>query len=240
VQQSIGAIADAVAAEITAGWPALTVARAYLHEFDETSTAFHCSVVPSGRTSEQIARNTRQVAPQLTITFSQLVANTANATIDPLVATLEAVMDSYSQDRPLAGIAGVQVLGKATSDALYVPALLDEKSLFVGSFTIDLVTFGSWGLASLAVTNPAVGSVSTPYLFTVTALDSTGKVLTGYAGTVSLTGSDSNVSVFGSPATLTAGVGVFSVQVNHAETATLTATDAAQPNATGTGTITVS
>jgi hypothetical protein len=75
---------------------------------------------------------------------------------------------------------------------------------------------------------------------TVTAQDASGNTATGYTGTVHLTSTDT-AAILGADATLTNGVGTFTVTLKTAGITTVTATDTLTSTITGTsGTITVS
>jgi hypothetical protein len=91
----------------------------------------------------------------------------------------------------------------------------------------------------VVVINPAelpVTEAGTPFALTVTAQDAYGNVATGYRGTIHLTSSDSRAVLEGDH-TFTAadnGVYAFGVSLLTAGTHSLTATDRANPNLTGT------
>jgi hypothetical protein len=78
---------------------------------------------------------------------------------------------------------------------------------------------------SVATANstPAAG---TPFNITVTALDSSGQIVTSYSGTVHFTSSNGQ-PVSPASATLTGGTGTFAVTLNTAGAQTITATDTA-------------
>ncbi len=74
---------------------------------------------------------------------------------------------------------------------------------------------------------------------TVTALDASGNVVTGYTGTVHFTSSDTQ-AILPPNSTLTNGTGTFSVTLATAGNQTVTATDASVGSITGSTTVTVS
>jgi hypothetical protein len=80
---------------------------------------------------------------------------------------------------------------------------------------------------------PADAVSGTPFNVTVTALTATDQTASAYAGTVHLTSSDGS-AVLPADATLTNGVGIFSVTLTTAGNQTITATDTVTPSITGT------
>ncbi len=90
-----------------------------------------------------------------------------------------------------------------------------------------------------AATHLAVSGLDTPRVAgaagsaTVTALDAYGNTATGYSGTVHFTSSDAK-AVLPANATLSAGVGTFSVTLRTAGTQSVTATDTGNSSITGT------
>jgi len=98
------------------------------------------------------------------------------------------------------------------------------------------ITVNPGAAATLTVTgyaNPTISGVA--HNVTVTAKDAAGNTATGYAGTVHLTSSD-GAAVLGANATLTSGVGTFSVTLNTVGSRTITATDTVTSSITGTQT----
>ncbi|HYW48373.1 MAG TPA: FG-GAP repeat protein [Bryobacteraceae bacterium] len=83
-----------------------------------------------------------------------------------------------------------------------------------------------------AVSAPPSVSVGVPFNFTVTALDVNNNLVTGYAGTVHFTSSDS-AAALPANAALTNGTSTFSTTLNTAGTRTITATDTANGALTG-------
>jgi hypothetical protein len=90
------------------------------------------------------------------------------------------------------------------------------RVLVVASTTTHITLTG-------AVSNATAG-VGFPV--TVTALDTYNNVATGYTGTIALTSTD-GAAVLGANATLTSGIGTFSVTLKTSGTQTVTATDTA-------------
>jgi hypothetical protein len=90
-----------------------------------------------------------------------------------------------------------------------------------------------------AVSAPSSATAGTSFSITVTALDASNAVAAGYSGTVHFTGTDGSATL-PADATLTSGVGTFSVTLKTAGIQTITATDTASASITGTsGGITV-
>ena len=90
-----------------------------------------------------------------------------------------------------------------------------------------------------AVSAPSSATAGTSFSITVTALDASDAVATGYSGTVHFTGTDGSATL-PADATLTNGVGTFSVTLKTAGLQTITATDTITASITGTsGGITV-
>ncbi len=97
-----------------------------------------------------------------------------------------------------------------------------------GLFTVNAGAAASFVVSGFTspVTAGTAGSV------TVTAMDASGNVATGYTGTVAITSSDAKAALPQS-ATLTNGVGTFTVTLNTAGTQTITATDTVTSSITG-------
>jgi hypothetical protein len=74
--------------------------------------------------------------------------------------------------------------------------------------------------------------VGTAFSFTVTALDASNLVATGYTGTMYFTSTDSQ-AVLPATSTLTNGSGLFSATLESAGSQTITATDKLTPTITG-------
>ena len=84
-----------------------------------------------------------------------------------------------------------------------------------------------------SVTAPGTATNGTAFTITVTALDATNATVTGYGGTVHFTSSDP-LAVLPANATLTGGVGTFSVNLKTNGSETVTATDTVTASITGT------
>jgi len=101
-------------------------------------------------------------------------------------------------------------------------------------------TIGAAAATHFSVTAPGTATAGTPFNVTVTALDASNAVVTGYTGTVHFTSSDAQ-AVLPANSTLTNGVGAFSVTLKTAGAQTIAATDTVTASITGTsGAITVS
>jgi putative cell wall-binding protein len=85
----------------------------------------------------------------------------------------------------------------------------------------------------LSATASATETAGTSFVVTVKALDGSGNVVTGYAGTVKLSSSDS-AAVLPANSTLTSGQHAFTVTLKTAGGHTITATDAANSGVSGT------
>ena len=100
-------------------------------------------------------------------------------------------------------------------------------------------TIGAGTATHFSVTAPGTATSGTAFSVTVTALDASNAVVTGYTGTVHFTSSD-GAAVLPPNSTLTNGVGTFSVTLKTAGAQTITATDTVTATVTGTsGGITV-
>ena len=101
------------------------------------------------------------------------------------------------------------------------------------------VTGGSGAATHFSVSAPGTATAGTAFSVTVTALDASNAVVTGYAGTIHFTSSDTQ-AVLPVNSTLTNGVGTFSATLKTAGAQTIAATDTVTATITGaTGTITV-
>ncbi len=100
-------------------------------------------------------------------------------------------------------------------------------------------TVGGAVATHLSVTAPATATANSAFNVTVTALDASNAVVTGYTGTVHFTSTDGQ-AVLPANSTLTNGTGTFSVTLKTNGTQTVTATDIVTSSITGTsGNITV-
>jgi Domain of unknown function DUF11/Bacterial Ig-like domain (group 2)/Divergent InlB B-repeat domain len=100
-------------------------------------------------------------------------------------------------------------------------------------------TIGAGTATHFSVTAPGTATAGTPFSVTVTALDASNAVVTGYTGTVHFTSSDTQ-AVLPANSTLTNGVGTFSATLKTAGAQTIAATDTVTAMITGaSGTITV-
>jgi len=95
------------------------------------------------------------------------------------------------------------------------------------------ITIGQYGLATiLVVSGPASAVGDAAQSYTVTAKDQNGQTVLNYPGTVAITSSDPAAKLPAN-ATLTNGVGTFSVTFTTAGTQSVTATDTVQSGITG-------
>jgi hypothetical protein len=106
--------------------------------------------------------------------------------------------------------------------------------------TSGAILVSAGGATHFTVSAPASATSGTSFSFTVTALDATNNVATGYSGTVHFTSSD-GAAILPANSTLASGVGTFSATLATGGNQTLTATDSVTSAITGTsGTIAVS
>ncbi len=112
--------------------------------------------------------------------------------------------------------------------------------------TISIEIVAATGVAfSFIVSAPPSTPGAANFTLTVTAVDSTGAIVTGYAGTVHFTASSPNtggLDVLPGDSTLTSGVGIFTAkfQTGFSTGNSITASDTVDPSITGTsGTIIV-
>jgi hypothetical protein len=135
------------------------------------------------------------------------------------------------------------------NDAVSALALDGPGNLYAGGYFTTAGGKGSNYLAKaiinsapathFAVTAPAAATVGIPFNFSLTALDQTDNIATGYSGTVNFTSSDT-AAVLPANATLTNGTRTFAATLNTAGSRTITATDTVTASITGTsGNITV-
>jgi hypothetical protein len=125
--------------------------------------------------------------------------------------------------------------GTAVGSTAVTPTLGTATVLNTGALT---VTAGA-GATHFSVTAPGTATAGTAFTVTVTALDASNAVVTGYTGTVHFTSSDTQ-AVLPANSTLTNGTGAFSVTLKTAGAQTIAATDTVTATITGTsGAITV-
>jgi hypothetical protein len=141
---------------------------------------------------------------------------------------------SWSQSNAPAGsytISFNAVTGYTTPASQTVTLAAGGTLTFTGTYTATATHFG--------VSAPGSATAGSGFSFTVTAQDVSNNTVTGYAGTVHFSSSDSQ-AVLPANATLTNGVGTFSATLRTAGNHTLTATDTVSSSVTGTsGTIAV-
>ena len=137
----IADICDAVVAEIQAGiiagrWPDMETSWEYLYESQlPTDDTLRCRVTPPPqRGVELIARVGQQVRVTLAITVRQRVSDTSNATIDPIMAGVEALVSYYAQKRALTGLTGVKVWGEVDMPLVFDPNKLWQEATFEATF----------------------------------------------------------------------------------------------------------
>jgi hypothetical protein len=173
------------------------------------------------------------VAHNLTVTAKDAYGNTATGytgkvhfTSTDATATLPADYTFTATD------AGVHVFSVTlkTVGTRSVTAT-DSVSLATGSQSAIVVNPGSAMQLTVSGLPSPYGAGSTQSL-TVTAKDAYGNTATGYTGTVQFSSSDP-AAVLPANATLTNGVGTFSVTLRTAGTRSVTATDTVTPSITG-------
>ena len=126
-------------------------------------------------------------------------------------------------------------MGTAAGSTAVTPALGTATVLNTGALTVTAGTAAT----HFSVTGPGTATAGTAFNVTVTALDATNAVVTGYSGTVHFTSSDTQ-AVLPANSTLTNGTGTFSVTLKTAGAQTIAATDTVTATITGaSGTITV-
>ncbi len=114
--------------------------------------------------------------------------------------------------------------GNGFTIVAYSPALQ-----LVVSNSFNVVVVSGFSVTTTATTATAGTQVSV----TVSAIDSKGQVVTGYAGTVHISSSDAKAGL-PADATLTQGQGSFSVTLKTAGARTISALDVSKPSITGT------
>lgn len=92
---------------------------------------------------------------------------------------------------------------------------------------------GNLAATHFSLTAPAAVSAGSTFSVTVTALDATNNVATGYSGIVNFTSTDGQFGLLGGQS-LTGATGTFPLSLRSAGSQTITATDVAKPTITGT------
>jgi hypothetical protein len=133
-------------------------------------------------------------------------------------------------DSPMTGVTGTFSVTLNTAGAQTI-TVTDTQSLKGVS---NAITVGASGATHFSVSVAInVATIGTPLNFTVTAADTLGNTVTTYSGTVHFTTSDS-AAVLPADATLTNGVGNFSITMKTSGAQTITATDKTSNSITGT------
>jgi hypothetical protein len=145
-----GPIADAIVANLNGGtWPTgFTAQRGYLTlVLLESLTAFTCVVTPTRRGAELQTKTLLADRPAFIFAFCQNFRASgppAAATIDGLIATVEAVQDAYLRSKTVLSVAGVLdpvVSLSADLDPAYDPRWLDEELTFMSLLAVEM---GAW------------------------------------------------------------------------------------------------
>ena len=125
--------------------------------------------------------------------------------------------------------------GTAAGSTAVTPSLGTATVLNTGALTVT----GGAAATHFSVTAPGTATAGTAFSITVTALDASNAVVTGYTGTVHFTSGDVQ-AVLPANSTLTNGTGTFLVTLKTAGDQTIAATDTVTASITGTsGTVTV-
>jgi hypothetical protein len=131
----------------------------------------------------------------------------------------------------LSGGNGTFTVTLNTAGSQTVTATDTSNSSITG--TSNTITVSAAAATHFAVSAPASATAGTAFNFTVTALDQFNNAATSYGGTVHFTSSDA-AATLPADGTLTNGAGTFSATLRTVGSQTLTATDTANGNVTGT------
>jgi hypothetical protein len=170
---------------------------------------------------------------------------------NPFLATVQALDAVGNPVTTFTGPANVPITSSPPDAQGSFPITVPLNSSGFGFFQGTLKTAGSYTLTATAtgylqrlssaitvtpapanyfsVAAPTSATTGSPLAVTVTAFDAFGNVATGYSGHVHFTSTDSK-GALPADATLTAGVGTFSVTLNTAGSQTITATDSVSTN----------
>jgi len=127
------------------------------------------------------------------------------------------------------GIATAPVFTAGTTTGSYTLTVLDSSMLLSASFSLTNTPAAA---NNFLVSIPATATAGAPVTATVTARDAYNNTATNYTGSVHLTSSDA-AATLGANATLTNGVGTFSVTFITGGNQTVTATDTVTSAVTG-------
>lgn len=173
-----------------------------------------------------------EVFPPATVSFGTLVAGDwMGQAVQPVRQNRRSVNDGMSE--PVwRGVPGTIVVRG--------PYRVITADLWAAGVQAWDVLSGNWpiGAVAFSVVAPSTAQPGTAINVTVTAQDYTGATVSTYDGTVEITSSDS-AATLPTSATLTSGVGVFSLTLNTVGTQTVTATDTVSSTLTGSDTVIV-
>ncbi len=195
------------------------------------------------------------LAPATALVITAPVAATAG---NPVSITVTAENQSHNAVASYTGtvhFSSTDVQAVLPADATLVSGVgvFSVTLKTAGSQTLTAMDTGSSGLIAIsgainvspataskfaAVGIPASIAAGTPVSMTLTAQDQYGNTVAGYTGTVHFSSSDGQAALPAN-ATLTDGVGIFSVTLKTAGSQSLTATDTGNATINGTSTITV-
>ena len=119
--------------------------------------------------------------------------------------------------------ANTSVLIIAGTQPDFIGVDLSNGTAFAGNATLGAAPVFALS-STLSLATPSTAVLGTPFNVTVTALDSSNNVLTGYTGTISFSSTD-HAATLPSPAALTNGVGTFTVTLGTAGAQTVTIND---------------
>ncbi len=166
----------------------------------------------------------------ITVTAKDALGNTATGYTGMVYISSSDGQATMSADATLT--AGVGYFGAAlrTSGNQTLTATDTTNSSLSGTSTAIAVSPSA--ASHFVVSAPSTAITGNPLGFTVTAKDLFNNTVTGYAGTLTFTSTDSLAALPGN-ATLTAGAGVFSTTLNSPGNMTITATDVGAGTITG-------
>ncbi len=175
-----------------------------------------------------------------------VVTNSANATVSVLLGNGGGTFQTQQTFKTGAGPYSLAV-GDLTGDGKIDLVVANEKSNSVGvllnsvngDFTGQVYTIAAPAITHFTVTAPSQTTTGNGFVFTVTALDSSGNPNPAYTGTIHFSSTDPQAGL-PADAALFNGTGVFAAVLNTLGTQTITVDDTTVTSNTGTsGPITV-
>jgi uncharacterized repeat protein (TIGR01451 family) len=217
---------------VTAGAQTITATDTATASITGTSNAINVgSATATHFTVSAPATATAGTAFNFTVTALDASNNTATAYTGTVHFTSSDGQAILPADSTLTNGVGTFSSTLKTAGAQTITAKDTVTASITG--TSNAINVSSGAATHFTVLAPAAATAGTAFNFTVTALDTSNNVATGYSGAAHFTSSD-GAAVLPANSTLSSGVGTFSATLKTDGSQTITATDTVTASITGT------